>query len=138
VAELIDEGPQRVDFIAVRGDAWPDEPLVLVMKLADGTPIPSYVESGRLQVRGAADDTAELAAVTSADAGLTVAGDGSGITIPAGCVPAEVTKDWPPTDFDAPVKERTPLVYDLEVIRPDGRPDTLIGGTISVKADVTR
>lgn len=137
MAEVIDDSGVQVDYRIRQGDGWPREPLTILVLDPDGDPIPGSIVSARCQVRASYDATATLADVDSADVGsaLTVAVDGSSVTLGEGAVPA--TDDWPTVDPDLGEREWARCPWDLEITTGAGFPDTTIAGHIAVLPQVT-
>lgn len=138
MTNVIDESADTLVWRMMQGDAWPDEPVEFQVTEEDGTTaVAGYVTSARLQVRASYDAPNPLASLTSEPGGgLTVSADGSSVTLAEGAVPD--TTDWPAVDPDLRERAQTPCVFDLEVTKASGWPDTLAAGVIYVRPQVTR
>lgn len=137
MAEVINDAGVQVDYLIRQGDAWPKEPLAIVMQDPDGAPVDGAITSARLMVRASYDATAALVHLDSAeeDSPLTVSDDGSTVGLAAGAAP---TDEWPTVDSALREKDWERLVWDLEVtMTATGKPETPVVGTIAVLPQVT-
>lgn len=128
-----------LDPEVVAGDSWPSEPIEIAMTLADETtPVTGVIATARIQVRKSYTNDAVLAEISSVDGDLVVALDGSSVTILTGCISGAETATFPITDPVLPVNQQAVAPWDIEIIRLDGEPETIVRGAFSTRAQVTR
>jgi hypothetical protein len=142
VAEALDQTGAVVTVRMRRGDAWPAEPIDIILALDDtgDTVVPGTIERARLTVRRKPAAVEALAFLDSdLDAALVVSVDQSTVTIAAAALGTDVTSLFPVTDLSVPASQLEACAWDVQLtIAATDQPETVVSGPWIVLPDVTR